>query len=120
MMRRWRRWRGWPREALYAYAERAQGDFARFLRLSRGLGLAGLGRTAIRHLSFGAYATADGPLFARGVFHAETAAAARCRWPRLPRMCRTPGMPARVALRRRGACPAMDNVDAWLVQGPAP
>ncbi len=63
------------RDVLYAYGEQSQGDFARFLRLSQGLGLARLGRTAIRHLSFGAYASADGPLFPRGVFHAETASA---------------------------------------------
>jgi len=41
--------------------------------LSRGLGLNQLGRTHIRHMSFGAYhgagnGTEDGPLFARGTF----------------------------------------------------
>jgi hydrogenase large subunit len=64
------------RDALYAWAEGSPGDAAHFLRLSRALGLAGLGRTSLRHMSFGAYASSDGPLFARGVFHAQAGAAA--------------------------------------------
>lgn len=64
------------RDALYEWAEGAGGDAAHFLRLSRALDLARLGRTSLRHMSFGAYAGGEGPLFARGVFHAETGAAA--------------------------------------------
>jgi len=63
------------RDALYAWADTNPGDFAHFLRLSQALGLARLGRTALRHISFGAYPSGDGPLFPRGVFHAETATA---------------------------------------------
>lgn len=60
-------------DALQAFADAGGGgDFAHFLRISRVLDLAALGRTAIRHMSFGAYGSPDGPLFARGVFHAAT------------------------------------------------
>jgi hydrogenase large subunit len=39
------------REALYEWAEGSGGDAAHFLRLSRVLGLSGLGRTSLRHMS---------------------------------------------------------------------
>ena len=58
------------RNALLAWAEprATTSDFARFVMLSQGLGLNQLGRTHIRHMSFGAYHGADRPLFARGTF----------------------------------------------------
>jgi len=63
------------RDALAAWAE-AQAkvsDFAQFIRISEALGLNKLGRTDLRHMSFGAYPGADGPLFPRGLFEAGVA-----------------------------------------------
>ncbi|MEA1648445.1 nickel-dependent hydrogenase large subunit [Nitrospirillum sp. BR 11164] len=58
------------RDALLAWAEAraVRGDFARFFLLSQATGLNRLGRTDLRHMSFGAYPSSDGPLFPRGLF----------------------------------------------------
>jgi hydrogenase large subunit len=58
------------RDALYAFAQGNRGDFAHFLKIARHLGLARSGVTRLRHIAFGAYAGADGPLFPRGMFDA--------------------------------------------------
>lgn len=52
---------------LQGWAERAECDLSLFLRISRDLGLARLGRAGSRFLSFGAYAIDDGHVFARGL-----------------------------------------------------
>ena len=67
------------RDALMAWAEprATTSDFARFVMVSGALGLDQMGRTQIRHMSFGAYHGAgegDGaPLFAQGTFAGRTA-----------------------------------------------
>ncbi len=56
-------------EALDDWAERhADSDFGRFLQVAGALDLAAIGRGPDRFLSFGAYAQADGHLFARGTW----------------------------------------------------
>ncbi|MBB6252105.1 nickel-dependent hydrogenase large subunit [Nitrospirillum iridis] len=65
------------RDALLAWAgaRAGRGDFARFVTLSQALGLNRLGRTDLRHMSYGAYPLAEGPLFPRGVFRNRVAGA---------------------------------------------
>ncbi|MFA6220146.1 MAG: nickel-dependent hydrogenase large subunit [Erythrobacter sp.] len=60
------------REALldWALARADRADFARFVQISEALNLGKVGRTEIRHMSYGAYPGANGPLFARGSFAA--------------------------------------------------
>ncbi len=56
-------------DALDDWAERhADSDFGRFLQVAGVLDLAAIGRGPDRFLSFGAYALADGHLFARGTW----------------------------------------------------
>lgn len=55
------------RAALGAWAEGRGGDMAHFLRLAEATGLWGMGRGPGRHLSFGAYETAEGHLFRAGL-----------------------------------------------------
>lgn len=55
-------------EALEAFAETAEGDFSRFLRIARDLRLETLGRLSLPLMSHGAYHAPGGPLFAAGVF----------------------------------------------------
>ncbi|NBC35241.1 HupV protein [Novosphingobium sp. FSY-8] len=64
--------------ALEAFADGpgARGDFAHFLKIARATGLDRLGVTRLRHIAFGAYPSADGPLFARGVYDAGAGAVA--------------------------------------------
>ncbi len=62
------------RDALHAWSEGRQGDFAQFLSISRALGLCNLGRTRHAHMSFGAYPQeGEGHLFAQGTWVAGAA-----------------------------------------------
>jgi len=51
------------------WRETCRGDLPTFLKVSKDLGLAKLGGSGDRFLSFGAYPSAEGHLFARGVSH---------------------------------------------------
>ncbi len=56
-------------QALESWRRGGQGgDLRLFLEAAQGVGLAQLGRGPARFMSYGAYETADGPLFARGLF----------------------------------------------------
>lgn len=55
-------------QALGRWREGRGGDLALFLNIAEDLGLAGLGRTEDRFLSFGAYRSPDGHLFPSGVW----------------------------------------------------
>lgn len=54
-------------DTLMAWAEGRGGDMALFLRAAADTGLGALGCGPARLMSYGAYETADGPLFARGL-----------------------------------------------------
>lgn len=53
--------------ALEVWAKAHPSDMARFLEMSRAAGLEGLGQGPERFMSYGAYPTAEGPLFAAGI-----------------------------------------------------
>lgn len=50
------------------HGEAGGGDFRLFLDIAEDLGLAGAGKGSARFLSYGAYPTAEGPLFAAGLW----------------------------------------------------
>lgn len=62
-------------DGLAAWAEAHPGDVQAFLELSSWAGLGGLGRGPDRFMSFGAYETAEGAFFARGLLDAGEAEA---------------------------------------------